>query len=157
MHASKIPFRIFPLLLALVVCEFGCSRSSSGLPDIFKTDVLVRAAGAPQSAVIKGKIDSTTVHPELENNWYGHFDILLSSGTSGQFFTNYQAEVTKALQSKGANIVGYEPPAGGLDAEQGVFRYLYTWTRGTGLVRVLWGTDITNHCDMVVVFSEKRK
>jgi len=157
MTHSKLPLRVFPFLLALVVCEFGCRRIGSGLPDIFKTDSLVRAAGASQSAVIKGKIDSITMHPEREDHWYGNFDILMSSGTSGQFLTNYQSQVTNALQSKGVKVVGYEPPEAGLNAEGGVFRYLYTWSGGTGLVRVVWGTDITNHCEMVVVFSESRK
>jgi len=156
MRVPKLLIRIVFLLLALVVCEFGCSRSGSGLTDNFKTDALVRTAGTPQGAVIKGKIDDLTIHPETVE-LYGHFDILLSSGTSGQFLTNYQAEVTKALRSKGASMVGYEPPAEGLDAKEGIFRYLYTWSGGTGLVRVFWGTDITNDCQMVVVFSESRK
>jgi hypothetical protein len=157
MRAFKIPLRTFVLLLTLVVCEFGCGRTNSGLPDIFKTDALVRAAAKPQGAAIKGKIDSMTAHEETENGWYGHFDIQLSSGTSGQLLTSYQVEVTKALQSNRVSITAYEPPPGGLNAEEGVFRYLYAWSGGTGLVRVLWGADITNHCEMVVVFSESRK
>jgi len=100
---------------------------------------------------------SSSSNPAIQIGCYSDFDIRLSSGSCGQFLTNYQAEVVKTLTSKGASIVTYEAPPAGLDAEEGIFRYLFTTPRRQGIVRVIWGTHAANHYEMIVVFSEGRK
>jgi len=154
MRTSKLSLRTIVTLLAFVLCQFGCGRSDSGLLSVFKTDALVRAAGISQGAIVQktNKRDDLTSSSSIGS--FCEFDIRLSSGTCGQFLTNYQAEVVKTLTSKGASITSYEAPPGGLDAVEGVFRYLYTQSQTKGIVRVIWGTYDTNHYAMTVVFSE---
>jgi hypothetical protein len=159
MRAATQSFRA--TLLVLLVCQAGCDTRSTGLLEIFKTDSLPRAAGASQGAVIQktDKIEdlSSSSNPAIQIGCYSDFDIRLSSGSCGQFLTNYQAEVVKTLTNKGVSIVSYEAPPAGVDAEEGIFRYLFSTPRRQGIVRVIWGTHATNHYEMIVVFSEGRK
>lgn len=158
MPVSKSISVVAASMLALMVCQFGCGHSNSGLLEIFKTDALVRAAGSSQGASIQrgDKTMMLDVNPEKALGCYNDFDIRLASGSCEQFLTNYQAQVKTILQSKGARIVGYEPPPSGFSAEEGNFRYLYTWSKKNGIVRVTWGTHATNHYEIAVVFSEGR-
>ena len=162
MHSTTRSFRSIAILLALLVCQFGCGKRRPRLPEEFNTDVLLRAAGASQGAVIKKtnkRGDSTGIsrNPAFEIFGYGNFDVSLSSGSYGQFLTNYQAQVVMALTNRGASIVSYEAPPAGLDAEEGGFRYLFSTRQRHGVVRVVWSTRATNHYEMVVIFSEGRK
>jgi hypothetical protein len=159
MRAATQSFRI--ILVVLLVGQFGCGSGSTGLLEVFKTDALARAAGASQGAVIqktnKKDDSSSSSNPALEIGCYSNFDVRLASGSCGQFLTNYQAEVVKALTNKGASIVKYEAPPAGLEAEEGSFRYLFATPQRQGIVRVIWGTHMTNHYEMIVIFSEGRK
>ncbi len=161
MHVTTRTFWICAISSVLLACQLGCGNRGTGLLEIFKTDALIRAAGTSQGIVIKkiGKATdlSTSSNPAIEIGCVGDFDLRLSSGSCAQFLTNYQVEVMKTLTNKGATLVSYEAPPAGLDAEEGIFRYLFTTQRRQGIVRVVWGTHATNHYEMVVVFSEGRK
>lgn len=149
------------MFLLVLICQCGCGNPGTGLLDVFQTDALLRAAGASQGAVIQktGKIDdlSSSSNPAMQIGCYSDFEIQLTSGSCGQFLTNYQAEVIKTLTKKGASIVRYEAPPAGLDAEEGIFRYLFATPQRQGIVRVVWGTHAPNHYEMIVMFSEGRK
>ena len=154
MRASKLTFRTIVTLLAFMLCQLGCGRSDSGLLSIFKTDAQIRAAGVSQGVVVQKTNKRNDLDGSSSVGCFNEFDIRLSSGTYGQFLTNYQSEVVKTLTSKGASIDTYEAPPAGLDAAEGVFRYLFTQSQTKGIVRVIWGTYDTNHYAMTVVFSE---
>ena len=162
MHSATRSFWFIAILLASLACQFGCGKRNTGVPEEFKTDVLLRAAGAPQGAVIqktnkRGDVSGSSRNPAFEIFGYSNFDIRLSSGACGQFLTNFQVQILMTLTNRGASMVNYEAPPAGLDAEEGSFRYLFSTPQRHGIVRVLWGTHATNHFEMIVVFSEGRK
>jgi hypothetical protein len=157
MQNLRRPFGIAGALLALVGFELGCGRGGSSLRETFKTDTVMRAAGAPQGASIKLVKKPEMLDHDPESSGTGSFtdfDIRLSSCTCEQLLTNYQAQVTSCLQSNGATIVRYEPAAAGLAAEEGNFRFCFTRSDEQAIVRVIWGTHATNHHEVIVIYAE---
>ena len=150
--------KILAMVSVVIIFVLGCNRAdNSGLPTEFQTDGLIRIAGLRQDAVVHSKYDDITLHPETNICLYGTSDIKVKWGTWSQFLTNYQTEVIQALKSHGANIVKREPPDGGLEGEEGIFRYLYNLSGKDGMIKIVWGTYSTNHFVITTIFLENRE